>query len=337
MKYRFILTEKCQADCPHCFNASYRKTGEMAPGKLLQFLEFNKKYIGRESRAFLMGGEPTLHPDINSLIDIFQRHFRYISLFSNGIDLHRHTDNLSLRKHDSIIFNGFTFNPEKLKPFFLNPANEFTKAIHFVFTLDGHERMMAKLRNTVETYGLRDDLKIAISPDTNVNIYNKEIKTHYQEIWSKVLLEVKQYLPGYLIDHPLPWCFYDNPELVFLATYSNIGGAVRNAFCGSGSYNSCAGLVTTNFDLYFCNQTWMKLGNIFHKNGEPLSLFEVNTLIDEGVRKKVTALKDGHPECRDCKVLELCKGRCFAYKFINSKGDGNESGTPVRAACQNPL
>ena len=50
-----------------------------------------------------MGGEPTLHPNFNLLIQIAQEHFEMVSIFTNAINNKIQT--ISLREKDGINYN----------------------------------------------------------------------------------------------------------------------------------------------------------------------------------------------------------------------------------------
>lgn len=89
-----LLTDYCNRHCDYCFASGKidRTTGETVPSKgrsismenLAKVVEFLKKNNPHGSFSAL-GGEPTLHPKFNEVIDYINDNGLNIKMFSNGI------------------------------------------------------------------------------------------------------------------------------------------------------------------------------------------------------------------------------------------------------------
>lgn len=77
--FRVYVTEKCNANCPSCFNAKSRTSKEMS----LEEFEKLCEYLSSNGIKHLkiMGGEPTVHKDFEELVKISQKYFREITIF----------------------------------------------------------------------------------------------------------------------------------------------------------------------------------------------------------------------------------------------------------------
>ena len=86
----FEITEKCNLSCPTCYAASsphltWQMSVEEFAGKLDRLLESGK---GDTDMVQLSGGEPTIHPDLERLVEIcFERGIRKIYINTNGLRL----------------------------------------------------------------------------------------------------------------------------------------------------------------------------------------------------------------------------------------------------------
>ena len=78
--FRLILTEDCNANCPHCFNANMREDKHMSMETFYRAIS----YIDAPA-VKLMGGEPTLHPFLNEIIDACHDAFDTVRMFTNGL------------------------------------------------------------------------------------------------------------------------------------------------------------------------------------------------------------------------------------------------------------
>ena len=98
---RVYITEKCNADCPTCFNKDERSSASMSFEMFRQICDlFSENGIGHIK---IMGGEPTLHPEFKDFVAYSQTKFAHIHLFTNGVT--NKLQQLNLREGDSIVYN----------------------------------------------------------------------------------------------------------------------------------------------------------------------------------------------------------------------------------------
>ena len=77
-----MVTDRCNADCPHCINKSYRTAAEIS---VPDFKNLAKCLSGiGYSQLRLMGGEPTIHPSFSDIVKISQTEFRHVVVMTNG-------------------------------------------------------------------------------------------------------------------------------------------------------------------------------------------------------------------------------------------------------------
>ena len=97
----WALTERCQLRCRHCDMG--HPTGELSPEARLDLAES----LGRSAvwGVSLIGGEPTLAPDLVALARRLKDHGKFVSLGTSGHHLGRHLDGLLDAGIDQITFS----------------------------------------------------------------------------------------------------------------------------------------------------------------------------------------------------------------------------------------
>ncbi len=256
LSHRLVVTENCNASCPHCFNADARNKGMMDADVIMQFMRDNSQYL-KDSSLKLMGGEPTLHPRINCIIIEALKHYSVVSLFTNGSRM----ETISNMFKDRIMYtiNGHTFNPDSYSKWVDNVR---MVALHFVITKDGAEETVKKIERCMSLPKVR----FIYSGDTQVNLFNKDECDKYKKVWMKTKeVLMKKDIP-WMSDHRFPLFFGENKML-------------------SGCKCDEVGLIDWNFDLYYCNQTRIKIGSILGK-----SIPEINEMIKPWYEKKNRAI-----------------------------------------------
>lgn len=98
---RFYITENCNAKCNNCFNSSNRTNAEMTITNFSQLCAYFK-YNGIKHLK-IMGGEPTIHPYFLDFINIAQKNFDEITIFTNAIN--DSISSINLRENDKIVYN----------------------------------------------------------------------------------------------------------------------------------------------------------------------------------------------------------------------------------------
>jgi sulfatase maturation enzyme AslB (radical SAM superfamily) len=83
-----FLTNKCNLKCPYCFAKDIMNVqDDMSLENFQQAIQFIK--TGDKNRLTLVGGEPTIYPYIDNVLNILLKDndFNKIDIFSNGIEL----------------------------------------------------------------------------------------------------------------------------------------------------------------------------------------------------------------------------------------------------------
>ncbi len=326
LAHRLVLTELCNKDCPHCFNAKFRKTATMDADKLFEFWRLNQGPYLKSQCVKLMGGEPTLHPRIIEIMHEGYKYFGRVDLFTNGSKMLKvASDPINLKYHMlsglQYIINGYTFDPDGVMEYLDYVGNLI---LHFVIPYDREEmyERITKIRKCMDMAPL---VQFAISPDTQVNLFDEEQLKEYRDVW---LVAIKAVIPdlmargiGFNYDHVLPMCFY-NQEM--LDELHKVQVFEKNQFIDAihaMKITCCCevqmGLIQTNFDLHFCNQTDIKIGSILHEDGSPKTMDEIHKMIFPYSNKKTQCIKAMSPKCRDCAVVASCKMGCYYTTIRN--------------------
>lgn len=330
--HRIVLTELCNGTCPHCFNSEFRKTAEMDVDKLVKFWRMNRGPYLADNRLKIMGGEPTMHPRIIEVMQEGCLYFGGVDLFTNGSQMLKiASDPLILRYHLTnvvqYIINGYTFDYDYIKD-----AIPFLREIvlHFVIPSDVEE--MRALCYKIENCMSIPIAHIIISPNTQVNLFDDEIQESYRKVWMEAITRIVPKMIskgiGFDYDHVLPICFYTQ-EMLDELHYCRYDGNKYLDAIHSVKITCCCeeqmGLILPNFDMYFCNQTRIKLGSILDENGEPRKMEDITEMIQRFSSVKTKAIKELSPKCAKCAVVASCKVGCY-YTTLLRETRGIEEG-----------
>ena len=78
------LTGRCNANCPWCFYRNEKNTTSINTEKFINFLN-QLKPLGIKAITWTGGGEPTLHPDFNTFVNIIAKLGIDQGLITNGV------------------------------------------------------------------------------------------------------------------------------------------------------------------------------------------------------------------------------------------------------------
>lgn len=317
LAHRIILTELCNKSCDHCFNANFRKRGVMDSDKLIHFMRENSHHLPQKNLR-LMGGEPTLHPKFLEVVEEGCKHYKHVNVFTNGSTLKKITkEPVMINNHNTrkilYLVNGHTFDPDGFSEYeqFLN---FFT--IFCVVPLDNVELFVERV---IEFSNLSHKIHIILSNDTQVELLtDDEVLEKYRVSWMKALTEIVPILgekgASFSFDHFFPVCFYTQ-EMIDILHLHNLEG-VNMQICCCGEMEM--GLIDYNFDLYHCNQTRIKLGNILNDDGNIKTLEDITLMLQKGAKLKVDSIMELSDKCRKCVALPNCKIGCY-YNALSKK------------------
>jgi radical SAM protein with 4Fe4S-binding SPASM domain len=307
LEYRIVLTEKCNAACEHCFNKKVRNGREMDVDKFVGFIQQNRHAV-RNKQLKIMGGEPTIHPRFTELVEKTINYFDFVRVFTNGITLPQIVKNPLFDKNERIGYtvNGYTFDPSKFEKY----RNRVLRLdLHFVIPYYEPEKIIKKILNCVDF--MRGQVTILYSPDTQVNIFDPQILDDYRKTWMdaiKVLVpQLRQKNVLFAPDHTVPACFFTTEMIDELAEidFQELSLALSCCDCEN------LGLIDTEFNLLYCNQTRIKLGSLLNDDGTFKTMNEVEAMIAKGPRTKCEMTEQISKKCKDCSALPLCRVGCY--------------------------
>lgn len=304
---RVFLTEKCNANCPHCINKNKRGSSLMDVKRFRKMCQYfqNNHVEGIK----IMGGEPTIHPQFDEMLRISQQFFKRVSVFTNAIN-----DALLLfkpRKMDGINYNFIFFQTLSKHKFLLQYPGY--RALEIIIQKDTDEDSLLKNIFSV-TKGKEKRFSVLLTMDCTENIFQ------YRDIliqkFEKIFLACKRKGFKVSLDHSIPVCFIYGTKIPIFR---------HGAFCDL----SCAGLIDADFNLRFCNQHPQKLINIFAENGEilPFQIIE-NHLKYTHLQNQINAM---NKICLDCPLFDRsCNGGCFiTQKAITKKSILQKTSLPT--------
>jgi len=315
LAHRIVLTELCNASCPHCFNADARMTGSMDADVLIKFMQVNSGHLKQEELK-IMGGEPTLHPRFIDVVIESCKHYGMVNIFTNG------TRMKEITKHGVVVKNHFQGKLQFTVNGFVFDPNVFPEygdlirrmSLHFVVPLNGIDEMIEKVNQCVK---LGPYVHIILSPDTQVDLFDDNILNQYRESWIDVVTTIGPNLwkrnISHSYDHVLPMCFYTQDMLDVISFHDLDGLHFAKITCCGDTH---MGLIDYDFELYYCNQTRIKVGSILKDNGDVKTMDEITNMIQRGSRMKTNSIMELSEKCKECAVLASCKVGCYYNTLV---------------------
>lgn len=291
MSFRVLLTEKCNARCKNCFNASIRNKCEMKTKqfeKLCMYLSENG-----EKSIKIMGGEPTVHTQFTKCYSIAQHYFESVVLFTNA--LNGEVTQISPRDNDYITYN-FKFIDENFNLDKLMLDKKGYRSIELQIGTDTDIELYIKRINILSHYiDHYDNISFNLTLDCTEHIFE------HKELLQKKWWIIKNYLEKVkgikvFLDHKIPKCFWD--------------GKGDDAVC----VHTCGGLIDTSLNLIYCNQYQKKIITL-QVAGKWVSMNEVQESL-----QRINAEKNEIETCKSCKFYKdkKCNGGCFGHKMTDS-------------------
>lgn len=303
------ITNRCNFNCRTCYNRSglNRKTEELSIKQIEEIIAFFSAYGA--NRFLFSGGEPTLHSQIDSLIDLIDAYPQYsFGFVTNGscrnekfIDLLNRKNNLTLQ----ISLDGSCEERNALT----RGSGHFDATIDFIKKI--HNPYIRPLLKMVVSQSNLDDVEnfyqLAVSLNCIPEFAFIYRSGNGEEDWDqkkvsaqdklKVLKLIDRLNNLYNIDAYLPKCTSKCP-------FSK--GAENMSICikVDGSIQPCQSLYSSDFTL----------GNVFSINEEQL-LQNVARIIS--IAQKRTTEDFG---CSKCILREMCGKGCMA-EAVHISGD----------------
>ena len=304
--FRLILTEDCNANCTHCFNANMRE------GKHMSKDVFYKALNLVDSPAIkLMGGEPTLHPDIIEIVDACHKVAPAVRFFTNGIKKET-LEKINWSPEDTVTYNFYVTNNNLTNQNYLWEKN-ISRTFHVVVnTRTDLPRLFAKLRNLASLLQRQSDIAqgcsgVALSLDTQEDIF--ACKEDLQKILYNIVRRLRLWGIKYISrDHHIPVCFWTNGDI-----HQYLDMHLRhNSITGCLSPD-CASWIGIDGTIRHCNQFPVYCGKL----SDISTIASINALYQKAKEFKIKLIKQDE-ECRDCPHLENCLGGCFKAYHLDS-------------------
>lgn len=248
------INNVCNNNCSYCFQSTYNNKDEAKYitlehyEKILDFLNHTMPEIR------ILGGEPTLHPQIIEIVKLTIEKGYYPLLITNLL-INDKNVLIELSKIKNLVWfvNGthsdLTFPLfEKNLKFLLNVPN-IQLGISFCLTENNDENQkvldrISYLCNKYENYTLNFRISPASPNDGNYKIIN------YSDWYKKIINVIESFHNFMVFDCPLTFCALDKQTALELFTSPAL---VRN--CYEMLYSKCAGALDILLDdkLYLCN------------------------------------------------------------------------------------
>ncbi|MFC2112024.1 radical SAM protein [Bacteroidota bacterium] len=310
-----LLTEKCVRSCPYCFAQQHMESADnlwMDWEDLIYIADLHE--TSGEHAIALLGGEPTLHPELTEFtLYLVERGF-HVNIFTSGIvsdkSFEKMESNLASIHPDRISFVCNLNHPdlstaaekEKIDRF-LNSFGHLTVPGFNVYKLDFD---MDYLIQYVNRFGMRKHIRLGlchpIVGEKNTYIALDDLKKMAEHLMSYVpVLEKFRLKLGF--DCGMPMCLFSEEQLGILFKL-NGGNVIFN--CGPALD------IGPDMSVWSC----FPLSNYQRK-----SIYDFDSLNDirrfyEQLHHKVRTEAGGiFEECDSCKYREenLCSGGCLAH------------------------
>lgn len=310
MQLYLLLTENCNLSCSFCIRGKHNNN----------FLDINilKQVLQKNdfSKYALMitGGEPTLHKDINEIINLTINKFRFIGINTNGIN-NLWIDNLKYKDkiHIQISIDG-------------------TKQVHNQLRNNNKKDILEEIENTIrkiEKYNIAYNISTTVSNNNIDNI--KELINYIGQFSGMKFWKVSPQLPfgcgdiessikthtwNDLVDKILDTCdfkvhikkLYDLNLMEKALVLQNEIKPILN--CGSGTSKF---YIYPDFSVYPC--TCLK--------DFPIGNLKTNSLQEIANNDKCKIFKEykiaENSPCKKCKFLKLCNSGCAGISYVYFK------------------
>lgn len=292
---RFYITENCNANCSTCFNRNTRGNSSMHLDKFERLCAYFKE--NNVPILKIMGGEPTLHPDFQTMTVIAQSYFKGVAIFTNGLS--QNIQKFNPRKTDTITYN-FRFSKKiSRKNLMLDKLGGRGLEIQ-ISENTNVDLLLDEIKHFVSYGKLR--INFTLDCTENIFLHRKEIATKYEKLWFQC--KEMGILAGK--DHSVPLCFLYGTKIPVKSAKS---------ICRL----DCTGLIDADYNLRHCNQFSDHLINMFV--GDRIIPYNilVNYLTSKHIKLQDTVLDK---ICKDCVFYgKNCNGGCFIAKNNITKDD----------------
>jgi MoaA/NifB/PqqE/SkfB family radical SAM enzyme len=319
-----IVTNQCNRGCPYCFaknKVTIAEGGPLLPELKFISLENVGTFLDFLSNSHLkefkiLGGEPTLHPELGEIIRMGMARGFNIMIFTNGLWPDSFMKSVSDDKNPRLEFL-FNVNEPELQTdeenhrqaLSLKIAGERARLGFNVYRLKFDLTFVVDL---IESYSLRRDIRLGLaSPvmrNRNQFIKDRDLPRTGKRLVAQLKKLEKKNIIGYF-DCGFPLCMFKEKDL---------GSLVHCTV--SGFTSSCGNVIDVDWDL----KGWpcLPLSDLFDVH---LKEFSCRDELLEFFREKTVPLKQlgSRKGCLTCKYLYRgqCTGGCMARTLQDCRGE----------------
>lgn len=309
------ITDFCQLRCKHCYFGKDERLLNMSPenvntifNKFFQIREFfiKHKYEHISCPSLnIAGGEPMVHPNLLSIIDIIPKNkFFFIKFVTNGYEYNKEVINRLLTKGCKIVYQ-ISLDGTKDTHNFIRGNNSYDNVIK---TITSIRRDFPDLHIQIAYNAHHDNYKDVIPTVELVKNYkvNNIFFDRYVPYWNSGLKrlttdEFKQFITF----------IYEAREKFNDETFEvNTARSMQNNryVCHASIEHN---IIKSDGTRNTCTRYLLENGNFYTDTVEELIEKSIKTDIKV---KKIPTL------CRNCRNLPICKGgmRCLTYAVKNS-------------------
>lgn len=295
---RIWVTEGCNAFCSFCMNANARSNAHMSYDKAkIMFEYFRENGINTVS---IMGGEPTIHPEIIRITKLAQSIFPSVYIFTNSIksDVLQSFDP---RDEDIIVYN-FNFSKHISKDSLLlnKPGKRLLDVV-----IDSKSNVSTIVEELIRVSSYSPDrlqINLTLNNSTNIFLEKEQTINNINYVYNKISAISYAKIE---FQCSAPICF----------TYGeNLPPFNYNSICPEKAV-----LVDASFNVCFCNINTNDRINLFvGDNIIPFKLL-TNHLKKYSLRNRLEAL---NKICSSCLFYDIkCNGKCHISQEIISTQD----------------
>lgn len=305
------ITYECNRNCGYCyvdnFMSSKKVMGLADFCSMLDWLE--KKGI---SNINITGGEPTLHPNFRTMVELANQMGFTINLFSNFVFSSSIYEVIEKIDGFLVSINEEKFySKEELELLQYNLMNiSSSKKVTIMFCVDKHIRSCEHVINICKKYNI-DKVLIDVTHPNSMHSNNYVGNEEIMELKNKLMYFVREFALNFIrveFSKPLPYCIFSKDEFKYVA----LGHRFRG-ICSAGSE-----ILSVNPDLrvFPCLQLFIK--------GPKITEFNSVEEYKRFYRICIKELKWNRflfEQCKNCLHYKekKCQGSCLCRKVKGFK------------------